>query len=167
MIAATTFGSFAFGQAALGHVDSQKVLDTMPSRKVAIDEMARFEKKAYEELEEMQKKLQDDYVRLQEEGKSMSKTAFKFEEDRIMRKSQEFQHRQEELEQQMQVLASELNAPILDRLQKAVEAVSKREKLDYVLDVTSLLYSNGKDITDKVVQEALKLEAEAAKAEEE
>ena len=38
------------------------------------------------------------------------------------------------------------------------------EKIDYVIDETALLYSNGRDITDKVIAEVLKLEAEAQAA---
>lgn len=164
VIAATTIGGFAFGQTNLGHVDTQKVLDTMPSRKTAMAELNKFEERAVRELQETQKKLQADYAKLQEEGASMSKTAYDWEEERLMKKSQEFQTRQQELDQQMKVLGDQLNAPILKSIKEAVAKVSKAEKLNYVLDVSSLLYSDGKDITNKVIQEVLKMEAEAKAA---
>ncbi|MEX1192155.1 MAG: OmpH family outer membrane protein [Brumimicrobium sp.] len=158
---------FAFTQNSIAHLNSQKVLDTMPSRKAAMTEVENFEKRAVRELQETQQKLQSDYAKLQQEKATMSKTAYKFEEDRLMKKSQEFQERQQELDQQIQVLSQELNEPILERLQKAVDAVSKAEKLDYVIDESSLLYSKGKDITDKVTVEVLKLEAALSSENEE
>src|SRR5690606_9496014 len=117
IITAFTIGGTVFGQ-ALGHLNSQKVLDTLPSRKAALEELSRFEQRAYKELEETQQSLQQAYMKLQEEAGSMSKTAYKFEEDRLMRKSQEFQQRQEELDQQLKMLANELNTPVLERLQE-------------------------------------------------
>lgn len=161
LIAIVSVGT-AFGQSSIAHLNSQRVLDTMPSRKAAMKEVENFEKRAIQELQETQQKLQQDYAKLQQEKATMSPTAYKFEEDRLNKKAQEFQQRQQELDQQIQILSQDLNEPILERLQKAVDAVSKVEKLEYVIDESSLLYSKGKDITDKVIVEVLKLEQQAA-----
>lgn len=150
----------AFSQSTVAHVDTQEILDTMPSRKKAKAELSSFENRAVKELQETQQKLESDYARLQKEKATMSPTAYKFEEERLMKKSQEFQGRQKELDRQIQMLSQELNAPILERVQKAVEAVSKKQKIDYVIDESSLLYSNGKDITAMVMKEVLRLENE-------
>lgn len=162
-IAVLSFGA-AYSQTSLAHVNTQRVLDTMQSRKNAVKELDKFEERAIQELQETQRKLQEDYNKLQQEQGSISPTAFKFEEERLMRKSQEFQQRQQELDQQIRILGEELNKPILDMIQKSVEKVCKMEKIDYVIDETALLYSNGRDITDKVIVEVLKLEAEAQAA---
>jgi len=162
-IAVLSFGA-AYSQTSLAHVNTQRVLDTMQSRKNAVKELEKFEERAIQELQETQRKLQEDYNKLQQEQGSISPTAFKFEEERLMRKSQEFQQRQQELDQQIRILGEELNKPILDMIQQSVEKVCKMEKIDYVIDETALLYSNGRDITDKVIVEVLKLEAEAQAA---
>lgn len=154
-------GDYLNAQSTMAHVNTQRVLDTMPSRKAALKERERFEQRAMTELQETQQKLQQDYQKLQEEKSSMAPTAFKFEENRLMKKSQEFQERQQELDQQVQILNQELNAPILDRVQKAIEVVAKQEKVDYVIDESALLYGNGKNITDKVIKEVMKMENEA------
>jgi outer membrane protein len=161
LIAVVSMGT-AFSQNSIAHLNSQRVLDTMPSRKAAMKEVENFEKRAIQELQETQQKLQQDYAKLQQEKATMSPTAYKFEEDRLNKKAQEFQQRQQELDQQIQILSQDLNQPILERLQKAVDIVSKAEKLDYVIDESSLLYSKGKDITNKVIVEVLKLENAAS-----
>ena len=149
---------FSFGQTTIGHVNTQKVLDTMPSRKAAERELKDFENRAVKELQETQQQLQADYQTLQQKQNTMNPTAFKFEEDRLMKKSQEFQTRQQELDQQIQILSQDLNAPILDMVQKAVKIVCDREKIQYVIDESSLLYSNGRDLTKLVIIEVLKLD---------
>ena len=162
LVAVTAFGTTAYGQTSIAHVNTQVVLDTMASRKSAMVELENFERRAVKELQETQQKLQGDYAKLQQEKSTMSPTAFKFEEERLMKKSQEFQTRQQELDQQIQILSQELNAPILDIVQKAVAKVSKQEKISYVIDESSLLYSGGRDITDLVVKEVMAIEKEAA-----
>lgn len=159
IIAVTTLGT-AYGQSTMAHVNTKKVLDTMPSRKNAMKELENFERRAVKELQETQQKLQGDYTKLQQEKSTMSPTAYKFEEERLMKKSQEFQTRQQELDDQIQILSQELNAPILETVQNAVAKVSKQEKISYVIDESSLLYSNGRDITDLVIKEVLVLEKE-------
>jgi outer membrane protein len=148
----------SFGQTTVAHVNTQKVLDTMPSRKAAERELQDFEERAVKELKETQQKLQSEFKTLQERQRTMSPTAYKFEEDRLMKKSQEFQTRQQELDQQVQILSQDLNAPILDMVQKAVKIVSEKEKIQYVIDKSSLLYSNGRDLTDLVIVEVLKID---------
>ncbi len=150
-----------FAQSKVAHVNTQRVLDTMPSRKAAEKELQNFEQRAVKELQETQQKLQSDYKKLQQEKSTMSPTAYKFEEERLMKKSQEFQTRQQELDQQIQVLSQELNKPILARVQKGVEKVCESEKIDYVIDESSLLYSNGKDLTNLVIKEVMKMENES------
>jgi len=159
LIAVTTFGT-AYSQSSIAHVNTQKVLDTMPSRKAAMMDLENFEKRAVKELQETQQKLQSDYTKLQQEKTSMSPTAYKFEEERLMKKSQEFQTRQQELDEQIQILSQELNAPILKTVQNAVASVCKVEKVDYVIDESSLLYSGGRDLTMLVVKEVLRIEKE-------
>ncbi len=163
-MAVTTFGA-AYSQTSIAHVNTQKVLDTMPSRMSAMKELENFERRAVKELQETQQKLQADYSKLQQEKPTMSPTAFKFEEERLMKKSQEFQTRQQELDEQIQILSQELNAPILKTVQDAIAKVCKAEKINYVIDESSLLYSGGRDITTIVVKEVLEMEkAAAAKA---
>lgn len=154
--------TFSFGQSSIAHINSQKIMDTMPSYKAAEQEVLKFEEKAIKELQETQQQLQGDFAKYEQEKTSMSPTAAKFEENRLRKKSQDFQTRQQELDQQIQILSQELNAPILERIQKAIEIVCEREKIAYVMDSSMLLYSNGRDITDLVAKEVLRLEREAS-----
>src|SRR5690554_7018629 len=74
LVAVTTLGGTAYGQTPVAHVNTQKVLDTMPSRKSAMTELENFERRAVKELQETQQQLQADYGKLQQEKATMSRS---------------------------------------------------------------------------------------------
>ena len=68
------------------------------------------------------------------------------------------------MEEGLQIVSEELNKPILDRVQKSIDIVADRKKLNYVLDVSATMYSKGGiDITSEVITELLLLDAAARK----
>lgn len=153
----------AFGQQKVGHVDSQKLLDTMPSRKAAQEQLRAFEENGYKELQEMDADLQKSYALYEKNKPTMSPIIQKIEEEKIMKKQQAIQEREQSLQEQLQAISQELNKPILERVKKAVEIVADRKKLSYVVAEDTLLYSKGGlDITAEVITELLKLDAAAA-----
>ena len=154
----------ATAQSKIAHVNSQMLLDTMPSRQMAIQKFAEYEKAIYVELQEMEADLQKAYLAYQEKSQSgtMSPVLMKAEEDKIRRKEQAFQERQQSAQGDLQNYSDELNAPILKKVQDAVKKVAANKKLDYVIDVSTTLVANGEDITNEVAAELLKIDAAAA-----
>jgi outer membrane protein len=165
LLLVTIFVSFSvFGQTKIGHVDSQKLLDTMQSRKIAMKKLDDFRAEGIKELQEMQKAFETAYVKFEQTSKDMSPVLLKMEQDKLMKKQQDIEARQGELEQGLQVYNEELNKPILDRIQKAIEIVADRKKLSYVIDESATLYfKGGIDCTAEAIIEVLKLDAEAIK----
>ena len=150
-------------QTKIGHINSQALLDTLQSRKDAMVKLKQFEAEGVTELQEMQKSFETAYVRYQQGQADMSPVIKKMEEEKLMKKQQALETRQQELEQQMQIYGQELNRPILELVQAAVNNVALKEKISYVLDETVTLYFKGNgavDLTNKVMIELLKLEAE-------
>jgi Skp family chaperone for outer membrane proteins len=81
-----------------------------------------------------------------------------------MKKQQALEDRQGQLQQEMQIYGQELNQPILERIQKAVELVADRKKVNYVIDESQTLYfKGGIDMTAEVMVELLRMDAEALK----
>src|SRR5690606_7141837 len=98
-------------------------------------------------------------AKYQKDQPNMSPVIAKIEEEKLMKKQQALQEREEALNNEMQAYSQELNAPILKRVQKAVEIVSERLKLNYVIDESVTLYfKGGMDITDQVIKELLILD---------
>lgn len=150
-------------QQKIAHVNSQKLLDTLPSRKAAIEQLKIFEENGVKELQEMESDFNKQIAIYEKSRPTMSPVIIKIEEEKLMKKQQALQEREQSLNAEMQAVSQELNKPILERVQKAVEIVSDRKKLSYVIDETATLYfKGGMDITAEVIVELLRLDAEAS-----
>jgi len=146
-------------QSKLGHVNSQALLDTMPSRKSALIKLQEFEAAGVQELKEMEADLNKAYAAYQKEQANMSPVIMKIEQEKIMKKEQALQDREQSLNGEMQAYSQELNEPILKLVQNAIKAVADRKKLTYVVDESILLYSaGGENITNEVIVELLKID---------
>jgi outer membrane protein len=151
-------------QSKVAHVNSQKLLDTLPSRKIAITKLQEFEANGVKELQEMEADFNAALAKYEADRPKMTPVEIKIAEDKLMKKQTNIQEREQSLQQEMQLYSQELNKPILDRVQKSVEIVSDRKKLNYVIDEsTTLYYKGGMDITSEVIIELLRLDAEATK----
>jgi outer membrane protein len=151
-------------QSKVAHVNSQKLLDTLPSRKIAITKLQEFEANGVKELQEMEADFNAALAKYEADRPKMTPVEIKITEDKLMKKQTNIQEREQSLQQEMQLYSQELNKPILDRVQKSVEIVSDRKKLNYVIDEsTTLYYKGGMDITNEVIIELLRLDAEATK----
>jgi outer membrane protein len=151
-------------QSKVAHVSSQKLLDTLPSRKIAMNNLKEFEAAGIKELQEMEADFNKAYAEYERTKADKTPMLLRMEEEKLMRKQQNMQDREQALNQEMQMYSQELNKPILERVQKAVEIVSERKKLNYVIDESVTLYfKGGMDITSEVIIELLRLDAEAMK----
>jgi len=157
-------GFSTFAQTKIGHVDSQKLLDTLPSRDIAIKKLDSMKTAGMQELQLMDSDFQkayQDYITYQA---SKSPAERQIIEGRLMQKQQMLEATQASLEEGLAIMSEELNKPILDRVEKAIEIVAERKKLNYVIDVSATLYSKGGiDITNEVIVELLLLDAAAKK----
>lgn len=152
----------AMAQMKIGHVNSQQLLDTMPSRKMAMQKLADFEKEGMLELKTMEEDLNKAIAAYQTKMKDLSPVMQQIEEEKLMKKQQALEDRQQSLQYEMQAYSNELNQPILNRLQEAVKRVAELKKLSYVIDESVTLYhEGGVSITSEVAAELLKLESEA------
>lgn len=150
----------SFGQSKIGHVDSQKLLESMESRKIAVTKMQEFEKAGYEELQAMQADLEQAYIDFEKRRPELSPILIKIEEEKLMKKQQALQERQQSLQVEMQAYSEELNAPILQMMRDAVKTVADTKKIEYVIEVSQTLYANGEDLTDAVQVELKKLDTQ-------
>ena len=157
-------GFSTFAQTKIGHVDSQKLLDTLPSRDIAIKKLDSMKTAGMQELQLMDADFQKAYQDYGVKQAQMSPAERQIVEGRLMQKQQMLEATQASLEEGLQIMSEELNKPILDRVQQAIDIVAERKKLNYVLDVSATMYSKGGiDITSEVIVELLLLEAAASK----
>ena len=152
-------GFSTFAQTKIGHVDSQKLLDTLPSRKEAIRKLDSMKLAGMEELKMMDADFQKAYQDYMTNQASKSPAERQIIECRLMQKQQKLEATQASQKEGLQLRSEELNKTILDNIQKAIDKVAERNKLNYVLDVSATMYSKkGIDITNEVITELLILD---------
>jgi outer membrane protein len=157
-------GLNTFAQSKIAHVDSQKLLDTLPSRKLAIKKLDSLKASGMQELQVMDADFQKAYQLYMTNKDKMSEVERQIQESKLMQKQQMLEATQGSLEEGLQLMSEELNAPILDRVQKSIEIIAERKKLNYIIDVSATMYSKGGiDITNEVIVELLLLDAAATK----
>lgn len=147
-------------QTKMGHVNSQKVLDTIPSRRAAIAEIGFIEQSGIKELTVMDSTLQAKIAYYTANEKGWSELVRQSEARKIQELQARIQSTEQSVDRELQALSADLNKKSLEIVKKAVNTVSAAKKLNYVIDESVLLYnSGGIDITNEVIIEVLKLDA--------
>ncbi|MBI1836583.1 MAG: OmpH family outer membrane protein [Flavobacteriia bacterium] len=163
-IAAIFTISTAVAQQKIGHVNSDSLLNAMPSKKAADDELQALNQNGIKELQEMNADLEKAYVEYEKIKPTLTPLRQQMAERAIQEKEQRLRERQQTLQEELQAINNELMQPILKRIEQAVAIVADRKKLNYVIDVTATLYhKTGINLTKEVMVELLKLDAEAMK----
>ena len=153
-----SFGTMA--QVKLGFVDTQRLLDTMPSRKVAFEKYQAYEQELTEEFNMLRAELEKMYSDYELKKNDMTPVIRQQTEKKIMDKERILQERQQTIPQDLQQYSDELYAPILDKVQKAIKTVAELQKLTLVVDqTTTLFFDASMDITNTVAKELMKMEA--------
>jgi len=140
----------------IGYVDVERILDSIPGkeevRKILEEESNVWRNQAEEKMKELQQ-LREDY-----EGQKLilSPEKKKSKEDEIMLKEQEFNKLWADLQDKAQRRNAELTQPILEKAEKAINAIAERDKYSLIFDssVASIVFGVAEmDLTDQVIEE--------------
>ena len=142
-----------------GHIDSQKLLQTLPEYAKAQETLQAEGKSIQSQMETMQVELNNKYNDYMENEKLPAGDAKKWsdivkadKEKEIQDLQKRFQEFQATAQQQMQAKQQELLKPILEKMDKAIKDVARENKFTYIFDVTTLLFYSEEsiDITSMV-----------------
>lgn len=149
---------FAMAQTVkLGYINSQEVMMMMPEVNDVEKQLAEFNEKNMKYLQDMEKEIQDKYVKYEQEKATMSEAIRKVQEEDLMNMQQRLQTTYQTLQQEAQKKQAELIQPLQEKLKVAIETVSKKQGLTMVYDMMSgaILYKSDAaiDITPAVKKE--------------
>ncbi len=135
----------------IGVVDVNAIVSQSPEGKRAQDTVKR---KAEELSRPLQQRQQDFSRQLEEFEKQrsvMKEDARKRREEELQRKYQEIQKQAQEADRAMAQVQERELGPLMQKLERAVEAVANEDKLDLVLPKQGIYVRNKSlDITEKV-----------------
>ena len=144
----TLLSTCIFCQQKIGHVNSQEIMSNMPDIKVIESKIQKESKKMDEMYADMMTKAQEAaqaFQKAQNEGESEAVIKAKYEE--ALSLEQRVQVFLQDAQQELQNLQNELLAPVIEKVQNAINEVAKNGKFSYILDTGSgfplILYNEG------------------------
>lgn len=156
------FGSTAWGQKT-AHVNTQTLMDTLPSRKKALAEIAEVTKRSETELLQMDKDLQEAYNKYMSVKKDQSEQVNLYEESKLQKMQQELQNREKELTTLVQNMTITMNDKTYKIIKEAVKTVANKKGIQYIIEEATAVYAGGVSITNDAITELLRMDALTSK----
>jgi outer membrane protein len=137
----------------VGYVQVEKILQDAPQTAESGKKLEREFGPRSQELDKMAKQIKDLEGSLDKDGLTLSDTDRRSKERDAQNIKVEFQRKQRELREDINLRKNEELASLQDRINKAVQAVAKAENYDLVM-YSGVAYAADKiDITDKVLKQ--------------
>lgn len=147
VMAAGAFPAFAQMKVMkLGYVNSLELLEVMPEKKPADDELEKYATSLYSSLEKMygeyQKKVADFQKGVQD--KSLNEIDQEFKAKELQDLEKRITDFQEQAEEKVAKKRQTLYQPIVDKINKAIQDVAKEQGYTYIFDSSAgmILYAD-------------------------
>lgn len=150
-----------FGQKQkIGHVDVQQIMQSLAIKDSVQQKFLDYQSIYQKELERIQNELISEEQKLADDQKTLPEEIFQQRYQSLLRRKQEFQEvTYPEAQQRLQQKMTELQIPLEEKLNAAIEKIAKENGFIYILQLEATLYAGGEDIT-KLVRKELGLSEE-------
>ena len=147
----TVFPVMAADALKIGYVNTQRIFRDAPSAVRAAKKIEAEFSKRDQDLQRMAKQLQSMQENLETNAMTMSESDRRAKEKSLNDLSREFQRKQREFREDLNLRQNEENTAIIDKANQAIRQIAESEKYDLILqDVVWV--SQQLDITDKVIK---------------
>ena len=136
----------------VGYVQVDKILQEAPQTSESGKKLEREFSPRTQELERMQKQIKDMDTALDKDSLTMSESDRRNKERDVANMKLEFQRKQRELREDINLRKNEELSSLQDRINKAVTSVAESEGYDLVVYSGVAFASKKIDITDKVLK---------------
>ena len=141
-------------QAKFGHMNSQEVISAMPEFKKAQTDLETMQKNYQDEMKRSQDEFNKKYQEFVQQADSLPKNIAERRQKELQDMDQRAQQFQQEAYQSLQKAQQDAMAPIIQKVNDAVQAIGKAEGYTYIFDLasTSIPYvgTHSVDVTAKV-----------------
>lgn len=152
LVATNLSANVGAAELKIGYVQVDKILQDAPQTAESGKKLEREFSPRSLELDKMQKQIRDIEAALDKEGVTLSETDRRNKERDASNLKIEFQRKQRELREDINLRKNEELSSLQDRINKAVQTVSETDGYDLVV-YGGVAYASRKiDITDKVLK---------------
>ncbi len=145
------FSASALADVKIGFVDMQRLFDQAPIAVKANKKLTTEFAKRELELQKLGKQIKSQQDALEKNGATMSDAERRNREREIADASREFQRKQREFREDLDVRRNEAMAVVLDRANKALKQIAEADKYDLIVQ-DAVYFSPRIDITDKIIK---------------
>jgi len=135
----------------IGYVNTQRIFRDAPAAQRAAKKIESEFSKRDQDLQAMAKQLQGMQADLEKNGVTMAETDRRRKERELNDLSRDFQRKQREFREDLNLRQNEENAAIIEKANKAIKQIFDAEKFDLILQ-DAVLVSPKLDITEKVIK---------------
>lgn len=136
-IALFVMSGVAQAQVKIAHVNSAEILDAMPEKAKAEKDLEKYYGELQTQLQNMAKEYQTKMQDYEANQATMSNLVKQSKEKEIIDIQNRIQQFQANAEQEFEGKRAELLAPILEKIQNAINTVGKEKGYTYVLDLAT------------------------------
>jgi len=141
----------ALAQIKLGFVNGQKVINESPQAAKAKKKIEKEFEKRDQDLQRLGKQLQVLQESVEKNAVTMAETDRRNKEREFNEKNIEFQRKQREFREDLNLRQNEEMSGIYERVNKAIKQVAEAEKYDLILQEAVYIHPKF-DITEKVIK---------------
>ena len=135
----------------IGYVNTQRIFRDAPAAQKAAKKIEAEFSKRDQELQRMAKQLQSLQEGLEKNAVTLSEGDRRNKERELNDLSRDFQRKQREFREDLNLRQNEENAAIIEKANKAIKQIAESEKYDLI--VQDVVWVSPKlDITDKVIK---------------
>jgi outer membrane protein len=135
----------------IGYVNIQRIFRDAPAAVKAAKKIEAEFSKRDQDLQQMAKQVQGLQETLEKNAVTMSESERKTKEKDLNEQSREFQRKQREFREDLNLRQNEENAAIIEKANKAIMQLAESEKYDLILQ-DAVYHSPKLDVTDKIVK---------------
>ena len=141
----------AEAETRIGFVNGQRVINEAPQAAKAKKKLEKEFEKRDQELQKLAKQLQAVQETLEKNGITLSDGERRNKERELADLNREFQRRQREFREDLNLRQNEEMATIYERVNKVIKQIAEAEKYDLILQ-EAVYVSPRLDITDRVIK---------------
>lgn len=145
-----------------GYVNSMEILTLMPEMKTVESDLEAYGKELDADYQVMVEEYKKKATEYQKKEKEWSDAVKQVKQEEILEMEQRLQKTQQAFEEELLEKQQKLLAPLISKVEAAINEVAKEKGLSYVFDTSkgALLYADQQDDISKDVKEKLKIPIE-------
>lgn len=151
LMAALPIAQAVAAEIKIGYVNTQRIFRDAPAAQKAAKKIESEFSKRDQDLQRMAKQLQGLQESLEKNAVTMSEGDRRNKERELNDLSRDFQRKQREFREDLNLRQNEENAAIIEKANKAIKQIAEADKFDLI--VQDVVWVNPKlDITEKVIK---------------